>query len=195
MHCTTLITSGLTSAFPAESLVKLSLELWQGTHFWCKVLHFSHREGRSRAAIHHPGWNQQCCRKRKLIYLCQKIWIKSDQENSSLRKYEREFIHLLFPTPFQWCEPSFQEKHHHYFGNLLSPPWDFRLKITVPVNNTVSTWLDFLKSHVYLLGQNDKSSCSSLLALPYELKKYLRDKGWNKAITQGQGSAITFSSP
>lgn len=115
------------------------------------------------------------------------------RKNARLSKYEREFIRLLLPIPFQWCDPSFQKKNCHYFGNLLTPPWDFRLKSTVPVNNTVFFWL-YLKSHMYLLGQNDKSSCSSLVTLPYELKKDLREKGWNKAIIWGQGSALSFSS-
>lgn len=77
------------------------------------------------------------------------------RKNSRLSKYEREFITLFLPTPFQWCDPSFHKKHHHYFGKHLTPPQDFRLKSTVPVNNTVFTWLDLLKSHVHLLGQND----------------------------------------
>lgn len=114
------------------------------------------------------------------------------RKNSRLSKYEREFICLLIPTPFQWCDSSFQKKHHHYFGNLLTLPWDFRLKSTVPAN-TVFSWL-YLKSHVYLLGQNDKSSYSSLVTLPYGLKKDLWEKGWNKAIVWGQDPALSFSS-
>lgn len=55
MHCTALITTVLTFVFPADSLVKHSMQLLQGTDFQCEVLHFNHGEARSRAAIHHPG--------------------------------------------------------------------------------------------------------------------------------------------
>lgn len=157
----------LTSAFPAGSSVEHSMQLLWGTDFQYKFLHFSHGEARSRSCYTSSRMRSELPQKQEAdISLPEDMDQNLIRKNPELSKYEWEFINLLLPTPFQWFDPSFQKKHYHYFGNFVNTRWDFRLKIVIPDDNTVLTWLDLSKSSECLLGQNDNSSsCFSPVGL------------------------------